>query len=168
MPEFISHYVLENGNFPNNQQLPLVIYKQVLGKADVTPELFEEMFTDHSWPAAWRDGLFTFHHYHSSAHEALGIYSGWVEACFGGPGGLVLKAQAGDVIVIPAGVSHCNTGQSSDFQVVGAYPRGQVWDMMYGKSGERPAVDKVISDVPLPEADPVTGGAGELKRIWTE
>ena len=165
-PEVSSHLLLENGSFPNNGRLPLLVFKQVFEKNRVTPERFEQLFTSNLWPAAWRNGIFSFHHYHSMAHEVLGVYRGWVEACFGGPDGLILRAEAGDVIIIPAGVSHCNKGQSPDFRVVGAYPQGQNWDMKYGKDGERPAVDQVISTVPLPAADPVAGKDGPLKTLW--
>ncbi len=161
-----SHLLAENGSFPNNEKLPLLIFKQVFDSNHASPERFEQLFTANSWPAAWRNGLFTFHHYHSSAHEVLGVYSGWVKACFGGPGGLLLEAEAGDVILIPAGVSHCNNDQSPDFKVVGAYPHGQVWDMKYGKAGERPTVDQVISRVSLPDADPVLGINGGIKTLW--
>jgi len=164
--DIADHLIKENGTFPNNPILPLLIAGQVFDKSVVTAERFEQLFTSNSWPAAWRNGLYSVHHYHSTAHEALGIYSGWIVACFGGPGGTVLRAEAGDVIIIPAGVSHCNNEQSPDFRVVGAYPLHQRWDMKYGDVGERPVVDQVILDVPRPLADPVFGGDGGLKTLW--
>ena len=121
------------GTFPNNENLPLVIFKNPFQDVDISPDHFENCFSNHGWPAAWRNGLFDFHHYHSTAHEVLGVYSGWVRACFGGPQGQILEAEKGDVIIIPAGVAHCNKGQSPDFMVVGAYPLGQPRDMKYGK-----------------------------------
>jgi len=156
----------ENDQFPNNAELPLVIITSVLGEGAVTAEKFERLFTQDGRPAAWRNGLYNFHHYHSTAHEVFGGYSGWVQACFGGPGGEVLKAKAGDMIVIPAAVSHCDVGQSKDFRVVGGYPAGQQWDMMYGKEGERPAVDEAIKQVRRVIADPALGPTGPLMRFW--
>ena len=47
---------------------------------------------------------------------------GEASVLFGGPGGKVLTVRAGDVVVIPAGVAHCNQGQSDDLLIVGAYP----------------------------------------------
>lgn len=155
------------GDFPNNSCFPLIVFKSPFHNVDTTPEYFERCFRDHSWPGAWRNGLFDFHHYHSSAHEVLGIYSGWVQACFGGPEGEILEASKGDVIIIPAGVAHCNMGQSSDFMVVGGYPIGQPWDMMYGKPGERPQSDHNISKVPMPLTDPVFGPEGPLLDLWS-
>lgn len=157
----------ENEIFPNNGSLELCILKQVFfpGTANLVEEI-EHCFQKNGWPPAWRNGLYDMHHYHSTAHEALGVYSGWVEACFGGPGGRVVTATAGDVIIIPAGVSHKNMNQSTDFKVVGAYPEGQPWNMKYGRPGERPQVDEEIKQVALPRADPVGGTDGFLMKIW--
>jgi uncharacterized protein YjlB len=166
--EKILHFLCqENDTFPNNASLELCILKQAFcPDADDLAELIEQCFQKNGWPPAWRNGLYDIHHYHSTAHEALGVYSGWVEACFGGPGGIVQTAVVGDVIIIPAGVSHKNIKQSADFQVVGAYPDGQRWNMKYGRPGERPLVDKEIQQVPLPQADPVHGPDGTLMKIW--
>ena len=157
----------DDGRFPNNESLPLIIITAALDRDSVSPEKFERTFNQNGWPAAWRNGLYDFHHYHSSAHEVLGVYSGWVQACFGGPNGETLRAEAGDIIIIPAGVSHCNKGQSEDFRVVGGYPAGQEWDMMYGREGERPGADENIKNVPKPLADPVFGPTGPLMKFWS-
>jgi uncharacterized protein YjlB len=164
--EIITRLFLDDGRFPNNANLPLVVVKSALKNGEISPEQFETLFTGNGWPAAWRNGLFDFHHYHSTAHEVLGVYSGWVKGCFGGPGGEIFEARAGDVIIIPAGVSHCNKGQSADFSVVGAYPLGQPWDMKYGRDDERPRADTNISNVALPGADPVFGPDGPVLALW--
>ena len=65
--------------------------------------------------------------------------------------------EAGDVIVIPAGVGHQNLGASPDFHVVGGYPVGQQPDLLRGNPGERPAADDRIATVPLPSKDPIRG-----------
>jgi uncharacterized protein YjlB len=165
-PEIISRLFKDDGRFPNNGNLPLVIFKSVLGADTVSPEQFEKTFTENGWPAAWRNGLFDAHHYHSSAHEVLGVYSGWVQGCFGGPEGEIFEAQAGDVIIIPAGVSHCNKGQSPDFKVVGGYPAGQSWDMKYGAPDDRPGADHNIRSVTTPDSDPFFGSDGPLINLW--
>ena len=77
-----------------------------------------------------------------------------------------MTAEAGDVIIIPAGVSHKNLDQSPDFRCVGAYPKGQSPDMKYGNPTERPDADERIKKVPLPKTDPVFGKAGPLIRLW--
>lgn len=164
----IMHFVCpENNRFPNNAKLAVCIMKRVFDPdVDDLAAAFERRFQENCWPPAWRNGLYDIHHYHSTAHEALGVYSGWVEACFGGPEGHVKKATAGDVIIIPAGVSHKNVRQASDFRVVGSYPEGQRPNMKYGQKGDRPQVDHEISRVQLPAADPVFGPDGPLLEIW--
>ena len=166
-PKFESFIFGDDGVFPNNANLALIRLNQVFdAKPEVHPATIEKTFRTNGWENSWRNGLYTFHHYHSTAHEALGIYRGRVKAQFGGPEGKVITARAGDVIIVPAGVSHKNVDQSPDFRVVGAYPRGQMWDMNYGKTAERPGADENIKNVPLPATDPVFGKAGLLMRLW--
>ena len=175
------HLFGDDGRFPNSRY-PVLVYRGVatepaaaraaVVRAEVVrPEvsraaLFERLFSRHQWPAAWRNGLYEQHHYHSAAHEVLGVYEGWVQARLGGEEGTLLELRAGDVIVIPAGVAHCNEAQSKDFRVVGAYPRGTEMDMFYGAPGERPRTDSNIARVPLPEQDPVFGAGGPLLELW--
>ena len=85
---------------------------------------------------------------------------------FGGENGPKLGVEAGDVVLIPAGVAHRNHSCSQDFRVVGAYPPGQSWDMNYGKEAERPAADQNIRQVPVPDTDPVYGDKGPLMEFW--
>jgi uncharacterized protein YjlB len=161
----------DDGRFPNSRY-PVLVYRSVAveGVVDAVgatlASAFEQLFAAHAWPAAWRNGLYGEHHYHSTAHEALGVYAGWVQARLGGERGQLVRLEAGDVVVIPAGVAHCNEGQSKDFRVVGAYPRGTDMDMNYGQPRERPAADRRIASVPLPEQDPVLGAGGALLEIW--
>lgn len=160
-----AHLFADDGRFPNSE-LPVLVYRAVVSEAKERASSFERLFSAHLWPAAWRNGLYTQHHYHSTAHEVLGVYEGWVKARLGGEGGGLLTLQAGDVVVIPAGVAHCNEGQSRDFRVVGAYPRGTDMDMNYGQPRERPAADRRIAAVALPERDPVFGASGPLLALW--
>lgn len=148
----------DDGTFPNSK-LPVLIYRRAIAKPDAAA--FEQMFQGNHWSSAWRNGLFSVHHYHSTAHEVLGVFQGWVKARLGGERGAALRLDAGDVIVIPAGVAHKNEGASPDFRVVGAYPDGTGPDMQYGKPGERPGTDRNIARVARPSADPVRG-----RGIW--
>jgi uncharacterized protein YjlB len=163
----VHHRLTDDGTFPNNDQLPLVIYQEAVNLPARDPaRSFENLFDSHHWAAVWRDGIFGYHHYHSTAHEVLGIYGGTARVQVGGPKGPELTVNPGDVIVIPAGVAHKNLGSSRDFAVVGAYPSGQQWDMNYGNADERPQADRNIAKVPLPVLDPVLGEAGPLIRLW--
>jgi len=165
--EALVHLIEESGPFPNNGLLPLLVYQGAYSfRETLDPGLIEQSFSKHDWVGSWRNGLYPFHHYHSTAHEVLGIYSGSVRVQFGGEDGLKLAAGAGDVLILPAGLAHKNLWSSHDFRVVGAYPRGTTWDMNYGKAGERPGADENIARVPLPETDPVYGSGGQLLKHW--
>ena len=150
--------------FPNSR-LPALVYEQVLTNGDMASR-FEALFEQNGWTGSWRNGLYRTHHYHSTAHEVLGVYRGSVKVRLGGPDGPIVELRAGDVAVIPAGVAHKNESQSDDFAVVGAYPTGTSADLQYGKDGERPRADRNIAAVPLPATDPATGKSGALTRLW--
>jgi uncharacterized protein YjlB len=124
------------------------------------------LFQKNGWGGIWRDGVFSYHHYHSTAHEVLGVVRGSARIAFGGPEGIAVEVETGDVAVIPAGVGHCNLGSSGDFLVIGAYPRGQSWDLRTGEPDERREVLENIRKVPLPETDPVFGDKGPLIEHW--
>lgn len=155
----------DDGRFPNSA-LPLLIFQHALAADEVSPEQMELLFGTNSWPAQWRSGIYPFHHYHSTAHEVLGIARGSARLMLGGPEGREFDVAAGDVIVIPAGVAHRRLSSSDDFLVVGGYPPGQSWDLLEGKDGERPRADDNIAHVPLPETDPVGGTQGPLLERW--
>ena len=156
----------ENGNIPNSK-LPLLVYRRAVRlQSDDPASIFEELFEANQWTDTWRNGIYDYHHYHSTAHEVLGVYSGNATVNFGGEGGPITKVWAGDVVIIPAGVSHKNLGSSPDFGVVGAYPKGQKVDMRYGKPEERAKADAQIAQVPKPQSDPVQGPRGSLLSFW--
>jgi uncharacterized protein YjlB len=165
-PRVIAHLLKDNGTIPNSR-LPLLIYQGalVLPKDDPASAI-ESLLRTHQWGDDWRNGIFSYHHYHSTAHEALFVYSGSAKVQVGGEPGLIATINAGDVIIIPAGVGHKNLGSSSDFHVVGAYPPQQKVDMNYGREGERPRVDQNIARVATPAFDPVFGKSGPLLDHW--
>ncbi len=153
----------DDGAIPNSA-LPLLVYRSAM-PAD--PVAIERAFAAHRWPPAWRDGVHPFHHFHSNAHEALGVARGEATVLFGGPGGQVLTVKAGDVVVIPAGVGHCNQGQSDDLLIVGAYPdNADRPDMHRGRVSDHRTVTANVARVAMPLADPVTGETGGLNAIW--
>ena len=77
-----------------------------------------------SIPTAVGDGFrgdtFPFHHYHSIAHEVVGCARGAAQLQFGGPEGPVVDVQAGDAVLIPAGVVHCRLDDKPGYVSVGA------------------------------------------------
>src|SRR5262245_66045599 len=97
----------------------------------------------------------------------MGVYSGAAKLRLGGEDGQNVDVQAGNVIVIPAGVAHQNLGASDDFGVVGAYPGGRDWDLLRGLPGERPKADENIAALATPEKDPIYRADGTWNRSWS-
>lgn len=158
----------DDGSFPNNRRLPVLHYRGAFqfAKAGDPATVIERVFGMNRWSRPWHDGVYNYHHYHSTAHEALGCYGGRARVQLGGPSGVEVEFELGDVLVLPAGVSHKNLDSSDDFCVVGGYAGGRSYDMKYGHADERPDADERIAGVPLPEADPVYGKDGPLMRHW--
>lgn len=105
-PQIETFLLQDDGLVPNSRH-PLLIYRRALELTGIDPAaMWEELFSANDWMNSWRNGIYTFHHYHSTTHEVLGVYSGSAEMQFGGKNGIVQKIYAGDVIVIPAGVAH--------------------------------------------------------------
>jgi uncharacterized protein YjlB len=136
---------------------PLLLYREAISRP--TPEAFEKLFPRNGWPAAWRNGVFAFHHYHSNSHEVLGVYEGEVTVQFGGDQGVELTAKPGDVVVLPAGTAHKKLAARGELGVVGAYPEGSDPDTRRG-------VPSGPVRIALPASDPVFGAAGPLFEHW--
>ncbi len=154
-----THVFPDDGRFPNSH-LPVLIYE---GVADFDGRALAA----HDWSNSWRNGVYSYHHYHSTSHEVLVVAKGRAELILGGPvHGHTFAVEKGDVIVIPAGVAHKKHTASDDFEVIGAYPGGRDWDILKGEEGERPRADENIAKVPLPAEDPVYGKGGPLRDIW--
>ncbi|HET6526873.1 cupin [Sphingopyxis sp.] len=152
------HFLGGNGWVPNNPAHPVVIYRSALPEGPDPAERFERLFADHGWPPDWRDTIYDYHHYHSSAHEALGIACGSAKLMLGGPDRLATTVSAGDALLLPAGTGHCRMDASEDFLVVGAYPKGQQWDICRDAPSEE--ARRRIASLPMP-GDPVLGPDGE-------
>ncbi len=163
MSDPLSFAFTSDGVIPNSR-LPLLVYR---GAMPADPAAIERGFAANRWPPAWRSGVHPYHHFHANTHEALGVARGSARVLFGGPGGQVLDVSAGDVVVVPAGVGHCNLDQSPDLVIVGAYPdNAPNPDMHRGKAADHDRLVRLVDDVPMPAADPVGGEAGPLHRLW--
>lgn len=165
----IKHFLSPDRNFANNELLPLLIYKNALTLEQTEEQnavSIEKLFRKNDWRPSWRDGIYDFDHYHSTAHETLGVYSGHAKVQFGGPNGVIIEIAKTDIIIIPAGVAHRCLHSSEDFKCVGAYPTGQEYDMMYGEDGEKPESELNIAAVKFPTHDPVFGKQGPLEKWW--
>jgi uncharacterized protein YjlB len=111
----------DDGTIPNSP-LPVLVYDDVSEVRDASS--CERLFARHGWPGAWRNGIYPFHHFHSTAHEVLGVVAGTATVILGGPKGCELRVRRGLVLVLPAGTGHFNLG-GDDLLVVGAYPGGR-------------------------------------------
>src|SRR5215207_9193882 len=121
---------------PNNR-LPLIVRQGAITPDATDPaSAFERTFAKNGWTNSWRDGIFDYHHYHSTAHEALGVAVGSATVRFGGENGETIGLTAGDVVVVPAGAGAIGPARTR------------------------------IAQVPLPEADPVDGAGGPLMKLW--
>ncbi|MFC0009875.1 cupin domain-containing protein [Devosia nitrariae] len=142
-----------------NSRFPLLIYRG--GVPGGGEQAVLGRFRANNWLNNWRyPGVYTYPHFHSTTHECLGVAAGWMEVRVFGRDGTRLRVDAGDVIVMPAGVSHEMVGQSDDIQMVGGYPDGRDWDNMQDDhitEDIRRAAAKRIMMLPIPSRDPVTG-----------
>ncbi|WP_224008184.1 MULTISPECIES: cupin domain-containing protein [Paraburkholderia] len=154
-----------NGWVPNNGRLPVIVYRHAFdADAPKLAEQIETRFAHHAWPVQWRNGVFDFHHFHSTAHEVLGVFAGAAELIVGGPGGRMLPLAAGDVLLLPAGTGHCLVSRTDAFHVAGGYPAGQQWDIR--REALTPDELRAMDALPFPASDPVYGARGPVIERW--
>jgi uncharacterized protein YjlB len=156
-----------------NSRFPLLVYRAAVraGPDGDLVAAMTETFRRNDWLNNWTErGVYPYPHFHSTSHEVLGVVRGSMPLRLGGAAQEPMLFSAGDVIVVPAGVSHTafaedehgELGGSDDVLMVGGYPEGRDWDLM--RDGQVPEAEmraalKRIMSQPIPRADPVTGGA---------
>ena len=145
----------------------MIVYEQAIGEAEGDLAIaFEQAFSRNGWGDGWRNGIFSFPHYHSNAHEVLGIARGHAEVRFGGVNGKVLEVRAGDAVLLPAGTGHQLISSSASLLVIGAYPPGPTRDLMGSGETEKEEIRRRIKAVPLPDTDPISGSSGPVAKFW--
>jgi uncharacterized protein YjlB len=145
---------------PNHLSFAVLIYHGV-DAARAGAEAARAEFAEHGWGGSWVNSVFTFHHFHSTSHEALAVVAGRATLELGGPQGDAFEVAAGDVLVLPAGTGHRRALSDPAFTVVGAYPAGQEdYDIMRGDDpAEVAAARGRIAALEAPVDDPI-GGEG--------
>ena len=161
-------HLRENRPIPNNPSLPVLIYRDIFADriADKYNK-FHHVFEINGWKGIWRNGLYDYHHFHSSSHEVLGIANGRAEIQLGGEGALTVELAAGDAIVLPAGTGHRRLSASDNLVVVGAYPAGQEnYDICRRHEDYSGNILSAIASTLLPQSDPLYGLKGPLLQLW--
>lgn len=148
-----SLFLPPSGGVPNNPRLPAVIYRGAL-KVETLAQS-EAALAARGWTNSWQNGIYSFHHYHSTAHEVLVVVQGQAQVTLGGEGGPQVQLQAGDVVLLPAGTGHRNDGSSPDLLVVGAYAGGRDWDLCRPGDTDMAAAQVRIAELPDWEQEPV-------------
>lgn len=160
------HFV-SDGRTPNSTH-PVLVYRGLpLADSDYAAA-FENLFASHLWPAQWRAGVYDYHHYHSTAHEVLGVSCGSARLMIGGEQGREIEVQAGDALVLPAGTGHRRLSASEDFEVVGGYPLDQQYDLLRPDAASHDAARERAARVGVPVSDPVAGTQGALVTLWRQ
>ncbi|HYD18409.1 MAG TPA: cupin domain-containing protein, partial [Patescibacteria group bacterium] len=94
-----------------NSPLPVLLYRAVLAPGiSQKARRFRAAFVRNGWTGLWTDTIFDYTHFHSNAHEVLGIAAGRATVELGGPKGRVVHLRAGDMLVLPAGTGHRRLG----------------------------------------------------------
>jgi uncharacterized protein YjlB len=167
--DVVSHLLAADADIPNNARLPLLVYPGAVRlDVDDPASVFERLFASNDWVGCWRNGIFPFHHYHSTSHEVVGIYSGSAVAQLGGESGVRLTLNPGDVVIIPAGVGHKKLSSSASFGVVGAYPSGQQPDICRADQRSCRQAAERAARVFIPASDPVHGPGGPMSDYWPQ
>lgn len=156
----------DDGTVPNNPDLPVVLIREAVAPAAGARAILD-IFAANGWHRTWTWTVYDYQHYHPDAHEALCVARGWADLQIGGPSGEILRVEAGDAMVLPAGVGHCRMAQSDDFEICGGYPPDQPAGTVVRAPEER-AEDHVarIAALTRPDTDPVFGAGGPLTVHW--
>ncbi|KAF2747877.1 hypothetical protein M011DRAFT_467466 [Sporormia fimetaria CBS 119925] len=168
-----THHIPTFRSLPNTSphSHPLYIYHSAYPPS-TPPSTLESHLRTNSLTPQWRYTMYTRTHYHSTTHEVLCVYRGTADLLFGGeenPERVEVRVQAGDMVVVPAGVAHrlvrdVGEKQGEGFMMVGAYPEGCEWDMCYGEEGEKK--EEAVKSVQWLKRDPLYGEDGPV--LWGE
>lgn len=164
-----SHVIPAHGLIPNTsiQGKPFLIYHSAFIPPASPSKIESHLEATGVVVPQWRYTMYSTSHFHSTSHEVLCVSSGSAKLCIGGednPDRVEPVVERGDVMIMPAGVSHRLLEDKGGFQMVGSYPRGCNWDMCYGKGGEESKVEG-IKNVEWFRRDPIYGDEGPVLQL---
>ncbi|WVQ71917.1 hypothetical protein IAR50_001459 [Cryptococcus sp. DSM 104548] len=169
-----SHQIPAYGHHPNTslQHFPLLIYRSCLPPT-LTHKQAEDFFSSVGVVKSdWRSPMSWIPHYHSTTHECMVVSAGSARLCFGGPpdggrneGRVEVEVNVGDVMIVPAGVSHGMLENLGGFEMTGAYPIGaDTWDFCKGTETDWEEAWEKIKTVKWFTRDPVYGDEGPVMK----
>jgi len=170
-------YVLAATPTVPNSPYPALIYRGALPPSARTAPAITAHLAPHGWALGGTWKAISTPHFHSVTHECYAVFRGASVLVLGrGPrdaadAGVQVEVRAGDVVVVPAGVSHASLSAEGGYEYAAFYPDGSPrWDSNYCKAGPEETAEKgrVARAVPVPECDPVFGEGGPLVKIWRE
>ncbi|KAF2123429.1 hypothetical protein P153DRAFT_391522 [Dothidotthia symphoricarpi CBS 119687] len=159
-------------NVPNSI-LPALIYRNVL-PASINSELAKQFCENNDWEKRGEWGEIKIPHFHPNTHECYAIIRGTSRLALGrakqdaGTDGVEVDVSAGDVVVVPAGVSHRSLSSNDGYRYIGVYPKAAPrWRNNHCEGDESMEELSVeINNVAIPDSDPVFGLHGPLCQIW--
>ncbi len=72
-PNVTSVSLEDDGTFPNNANLPVIVHWIAAGPAAHAVSAMESVFQQNGWSGTRRNGIYGYHHYHSMAHKNRGV-----------------------------------------------------------------------------------------------
>ena len=86
---------IDDGRYPGSV-LPLLLYRAAItADSEDRGSIFERAFAQNDWCNSWRNGVYSFSHYHSTSHEVLGVYHGSAKLRLGGKHGQTVEDPVG-------------------------------------------------------------------------
>ncbi|KAF7563910.1 hypothetical protein G7046_g217 [Stylonectria norvegica] len=160
--------------FVPNNRLPVLVYRDVLPQPHDENKA-QEFIEANGWLKGGTWGAIPHHHFHPNTHECYAVFRGSSTLLLGvGPLedeslGTEVVMKAGDVIILPAGVSHCSKDFEDDYRYIGVYPKGsQKWKNEFCRDQERcQPLKEEAEAVQVPEWDPIRGYKGPLYALWS-
>ena len=146
-------YMKDDGTYPNNDRYPLIFLHDCWHDSDQTAR---QQLIKQGWTSPWAWGIFSYHHYHSTAWELLLCIKGHASVQMGGPTGPTVQVQKGDLLYIPPGLAHKQLAAGGGFLLLGAYPDPSVdVDILRGTPTDEQR--RNIRNCPPPKLDPLLG-----------